>query len=75
MGTPNGLAGFAIGTPSVTGFSPSSGIIGTQVTIAGSNFTGTTAVKFGGAAAQSVTIDSDQQITATSPPVAAVRSA
>jgi large repetitive protein len=56
--------------PAVTGVSPSSGSAfgGTLVTIAGSGFTGATAVSFGVANAASFTVNSDTQITATSPP-------
>lgn len=53
--------------PVVTGISPASGAAGTSVTITGSGLGGATGVSFGGAAAQ-FTIDSDTQITATSPP-------
>jgi hypothetical protein len=58
--------------PIVTGVHPSSGPIGggTVVTIAGTSFTGATgvsAVKFGSSNAASYTVNSDTQITATSP--------
>ena len=58
-----------IGGPNVTGVSPGSGPAGggTSVTVTGCGFTGATGVSFGGAAAQ-FTVDSDTQITATSPP-------
>lgn len=48
-------------------FSPSSGYGGTVVTISGSAFTGATAVTFGHIPAISFTVNSDVQITATSP--------
>ena len=53
--------------PTVTGVSPSSGPTagGTTVTITGTNFTGATAVAFGGTPAGSYTVDSATQITAT----------
>ena len=59
-----------IAPPTVTGVSPSSGLTagGTSVIITGTNFTGATAVKFGATNASSYTVDSDTQITATSPP-------
>jgi hypothetical protein len=57
-------------TPSVTGFSPSSGPKGSVVTITGSAFTGATKVSFGGKAAQTFTVDSSTQIHATVPPKA-----
>jgi IPT/TIG domain-containing protein len=48
--TPGGAATSATFTvtaaPTITGFSPASGPIGTQVTITGMNFTGATGVKF-----------------------------
>ena len=58
----------AIG-PQVTALSPANGpaIGGTVVTITGLNFTGTTAVTFGALPAASFSVDSDTQITATSP--------
>ena len=55
--------------PTVTGINPSSGPTtgGTSVTITGSRFTGATAVKFGANDATAFTVNSDTQITATSP--------
>jgi len=55
--------------PTVTGVNPSTGppAGGTAVTISGNNFTGTTAVKFGGNAAGAFSVVSTTQITATSP--------
>jgi glucose/arabinose dehydrogenase len=50
--------------PSISGFSPTSGPVGTSVTISGSNFTGASAVTFNGTNAQSYTVDSSTQITA-----------
>lgn len=56
--------------PGITSVSPSSGPAtgGTQVTITGHDFTGTTAVRFDSVAAASFTVNSDSQITAVSPP-------
>ena len=56
------------GPPVITSVSPNKGTPGggTGVTIAGGNFTGATAVRFGAATA-SFAINSDTQITATSP--------
>jgi hypothetical protein len=59
-------AGFGAAAPSITGFSPSSGPVGTSVTINGGGFTGTTAVMFNGTAG-TFTVNSDSQITATVP--------
>jgi hypothetical protein len=53
--------------PSITSFTPASGPEGTEVTITGANFTGTTAVSFHLTAATSFTIDSDSQVRATVP--------
>lgn len=53
-------------TPTITGFSPSSGGAGTTVTINGTNFSGTTAVKFGGTDANDFSVTSSgSKITAT----------
>ena len=54
-------------TPSITSFSPTSGTVGTQVTITGMSLTGATAVKFGGVAATTFTVNSNTKITATVP--------
>jgi hypothetical protein len=56
-----------INEPSTTisSFTPTSGFIGTVVTITGTNFTGANAVSFGGTAASSFTVNSPTQITAT----------
>jgi len=55
--------------PTVSGVSPNLGLTGggTSVIITGAGFTGATAVDFGAIAATSFTIDSDTQITASSP--------
>jgi hypothetical protein len=55
--------------PVVTGLSPTSGSRsgGTTVVISGSGFTGTTSVFFGTLAATQVTVNTDSQVTATSP--------
>jgi uncharacterized repeat protein (TIGR03803 family) len=53
--------------PVIIGFMPTSGPVGTKVTITGSGFIGATKVTFGGVKATSYTVDSGTQITATVP--------
>jgi uncharacterized repeat protein (TIGR03803 family) len=53
-------------TPQIASFTPTGGVVGTSVTIAGVSLTQTTAVTIGTKAA-SFTVDSDTQITATVP--------
>ena len=50
--------------PIVTSFSPTSGPVGTTVTITGSKFTGASAVSFGGTPASSFTVVNATTITA-----------
>ena len=67
VATPNGAAskdGFTYTGPIITSFSPLGGTNGTTITIKGSNLTGATAVRFGGTAARSFTVDSATSITA-----------
>jgi hypothetical protein len=52
------------GPPQVTGFTPSSGPVGTHVTIQGTNLLETTSVDFGGVATQ-FTVNSSSSVTAT----------
>ena len=56
--------------PTVVSISPASGLPagGYQVTITGTNFTGATAVQFGGSVATNVVVVSTTEITATAPP-------
>ncbi|KAB7702952.1 IPT/TIG domain/outer membrane autotransporter barrel domain-containing protein, partial [Plesiomonas shigelloides] len=56
-------------SPTITNISPTSGSStgGTSVTLTGTNFTGATGVSFGGTAATGYTVDSQTQITATTP--------
>jgi len=53
--------------PMLKTFSPTSGPVGTQVTITGSGFTGASKVTFGGVKATTYTVDSGTQITAIVP--------
>jgi cytochrome c peroxidase len=53
-------------TPGITSFAPASGGVGTGVTITGTNFTGATAVLFGGVAA-TFTVSNPGTITTTVP--------
>ncbi|MFL5801141.1 MAG: IPT/TIG domain-containing protein, partial [Roseiflexaceae bacterium] len=48
--------------PAISGFTPASGPVGTQVTISGANFVGITGVSFHGVAASSFTVDSATRI-------------
>jgi hypothetical protein len=59
--------------PTVSSVAPSSGSTtgGTSVTVAGRDFTGTTAVNFGAARARSFTVNSDGTINAVSPAASA----
>jgi len=52
--------------PAITSFTPGSGPVGTEVTITGTNFNGTTEVAFNGSAALFF-VDSDTRILATVP--------
>jgi uncharacterized repeat protein (TIGR03803 family) len=68
--TPGGIANsplaFAV-VPSITSFSPTSGPVGTSVTITGNSFTKATKVTFGGVAATSFQVISDTQVDALVP--------
>jgi hypothetical protein len=63
------LPGCGVSTPapSISSFSPTSGPVGTSVTINGSNFTGASAVTFNGTAATSYTVNTSSTITAAVP--------
>ena len=51
-------------TPTISSFTPTSAAMGNTVIITGTNFTGSTAVSFGGVAASSYTVVSPTQINA-----------
>lgn len=53
--------------PVILSLAPSSGPVGTQVTITGTGLTGATSVTFGGVKATTFTVNSGTQITATVP--------
>jgi uncharacterized repeat protein (TIGR03803 family) len=53
--------------PQLQSFTPTSGPVGTGVTITGVSLTQTSKVTFGGVAASSFTVNSDTQVTATVP--------
>lgn len=56
--------------PTIFLLAPSSGPTagGTTVTVAGTDFTGATAVRFGGVPASSFTVESENKLTAVAPP-------
>jgi hypothetical protein len=54
-------------TPRIKSFNPTSGPIGSSVTITGVSLTQTEKVTFGGVAATEFTVNSDKQVTATVP--------
>jgi hypothetical protein len=60
------LAGFTftIKSPSINSFIPTSGSVGTLVTITGTNLSGTSSVSFGGTESASFTVISDSMVTA-----------
>ena len=69
----SGLFTYVAPAPTISSFSPTSGITtgGTTVTITGTNLTGATAVKFGSTAATSFTVSSATTIKAVTPAGAA----
>ncbi|WP_201985968.1 CUB domain-containing protein [Hymenobacter rubidus] len=57
----------AVNVPTITSFSPTSGLPGTSVVITGLNFTGTTSVTFNGVVAPGFVVNSATQITVAVP--------
>jgi len=55
----------SIGTPKIYSFNPTSGSLGTKVTINGKYFTGVTSVSFGKTASSSFSVNNDSTIIAT----------
>jgi len=53
--------------PAIKTFTPTSGPVGTSVTITGTSFTGASKVTFGGVASTSFTVNSDTSVTAAVP--------
>ncbi|MFQ5603534.1 MAG: DNRLRE domain-containing protein [bacterium] len=53
--------------PNITDFSPKSGLIGSEVTVTGSQFVGVTQVRFNGTPAAQFVVDSPTQLRATVP--------
>lgn len=57
-----------ITVPQITSFSPTSGLMGTEVTINGVGLKHTTGITFGGVKATTFTVESDTQVKAIVPP-------
>jgi len=72
-GTGTSATDFTVGSapvPQIASFTPTSGPVGTAVTIDGTGFTGVTSVTFGGVSDPTFKVVSDTQITATVPTTA-----
>jgi uncharacterized repeat protein (TIGR02543 family) len=67
-GTATSASDFVVIVPPViSSFTPTEGPVGTEVTVTGSGFSGTTSVTFNGLAASAFTVDADAQLRATVP--------
>lgn len=64
--TSGGIGG-GVTAPTISGFSPSSGAVGASIIITGTSFINVTNVTFGGVQANTYTVNSSSQITATVP--------
>lgn len=70
IATPGGAATSAANyavIPSISNFNPTSGVVGTSVTINGNSFTGATGATFGGVAATTFSVLNDTQMTVLVP--------
>jgi len=65
-GTLNSNVAFRV-RPGITSFTPTSGAVGTSVTITGTELTQTSRVTFGGVKATTFTVNSDSEVTADVP--------
>ena len=64
------IATFKVGTPTpptITGFNPNNGVVGTSVVITGTGFTGATTVKFNTTTQPTYTVTDDSHISTTVP--------
>ena len=69
-GTATSATNFTItgtGAPTITSFNPTSGPVGTSVTVTGANFTGATAVRFNGVSSTTFSVTNSTHINATVP--------
>ncbi len=67
VGCGNGGNSDSAVAPVITSFTPTSGLVGREVTITGANFTGATSVEFHATVASSFTVVNDTTINATVP--------
>jgi len=68
--SPTNFTVAVVPAPTITSFTPTTGLVGTPITINGTNFTGVTAVKIGTVSITGFTVVSATQITATLPTTA-----
>jgi len=66
-GASGNMLSFGVAEPMITGFAPTSGPVGTSVTITGANLTEATAVAFNGTPAASFSVVNDTHITVEVP--------
>jgi hypothetical protein len=70
LGIPQAVDAAIVPSVTVSSFTPAFGVAGTSVVLTGTQFTGATAVTFGGSLALTFVVDSATQITATVPAAA-----